>query len=36
MNASAVFEHYGSPAVMVDSSGVSIEIARHFDWKQFR
>jgi hypothetical protein len=36
MNASSVFERYGSPAVMVDSSGVSVELARHFDWKQFK
>jgi hypothetical protein len=36
MNATALFEHEGSPAVIVDSSGVSIEVARHFDWKQFR
>lgn len=31
-----VMEHYSNPSRGLDSSGVSVEVARHFDWKSFR
>jgi len=36
MNASRIMEHYGSPSTNTASSGISIELARQFDWKQFQ
>jgi len=35
LSATSILERYGSPGVNVDSSGVSIVLARHFDWKKF-
>ena len=36
MNASRLMERYGPPNTNIASSGVSVEVARHFDWKQFQ
>jgi hypothetical protein len=36
VGATSILEHYGSPSLKVDSSGVNVEVARHFDWKQIQ
>lgn len=33
VNASRVMEHFAVPSVLVSSTGVSLELARQFDWK---
>jgi hypothetical protein len=36
VNASYVLEHYATPSIGVDSTGVSVELSRQFDWKKFQ
>jgi len=36
VNATHVLERYGSPTISVDTSGVSLELSRQFDWKTFQ
>jgi hypothetical protein len=35
-NVTRILERYGAPTIEVNASGVSVELARHFDWKQFQ
>jgi hypothetical protein len=36
VNASYLLEHYGTPTIGIDSTGVSVELSRQFDWKKFQ
>jgi hypothetical protein len=36
LNASQVFEHYGSPSIALSASGASVELSRQFNWKSLQ
>jgi hypothetical protein len=36
VNVSYVLEHFATPIIGVDSTGVSVELSRQFDWKKFQ
>jgi hypothetical protein len=36
LNASRVFEHYGSPSIGISASGASVELSRQFNWKSLQ